>query len=123
MRESLTESTKVYAVIECGGDYEEGWEHIVGVCSTPELADELKAKTEDKLDPSKCPISEDEWNDMWESLYEEDVYDTVSSMKKHFPQYSEEDLSRAMRLYDDPYSENAWVRIEEIDFYTSLSNF
>lgn len=109
---------KYYAVIEGGGYSENSWENIIGVCSTLELADELKSKVQNKLNTSECSISEEEWNNMWESLCEEEVYDIAFSMKEHFPQYSEEDLDRATRLYDDYY-----IRIEEIDFYASLSDF
>lgn len=40
--------TKVYVVSKCGGDYEDSWEHIVGICSSSELADCLRNKIEEE---------------------------------------------------------------------------
>ena len=106
--------SKVYVVVEFGGFYEDAWEHIIGVCSTSELADKLKAQIEEEHDPSNCVISEEDWESISDRLYEaeESGYeyeDTVSGIKGLFPEYSE-DLD--------------WggVVVREIDFYTELSD-
>ena len=41
-------TSKVYVVSKYGGEYEDRWEHIVGVCSSSELADLLKYKIEEQ---------------------------------------------------------------------------
>ena len=117
--------TKVYAVIEFGGfSYEDTWEHIIGVCSTSELADKLKAQIEEEHDPSNCAISEEDWESIFDRLCEaeESGYEyenTVSGVKGLFPEYSEEDIKQAMKLY---YDRLDWggVVVREIDFYTEL---
>ena len=96
--------SKVYVVVEFGGFYEDAWEHTIGVCSTSELADKLKAQIEEEHDPSNCVISEEDWESISDRLYEaeESRYeyeDTVSGIKGLFPEYSEEDIKQAMKLY------------------------
>ena len=54
-----------------------------------------------------------------ESGYEYE--DTVSGIKGLFPEYSEEDIKQAMKLYDD-YLDWGGVVVREIDFYTELSD-
>ncbi len=113
---------KLYVVIEHRGEYEDTIENIIGVCSSLELADELKSKVEDKYNSNKCSISAERWDEMWTILLSEDFdyEDTVEGMKRLFPEESEEELERAVRLYDDYYSQS-WVDIEEINYYTSSS--
>ena len=43
-------TSKVYVVSKCGGEYEDLWEHIIAVCSSSELADQLKYKIENSPD-------------------------------------------------------------------------
>lgn len=43
-------TSKVYVVSKCGGEYEDLWEHIITVCSSSELADQLKYKIENSPD-------------------------------------------------------------------------
>ena len=116
--------SKVYVVVEFGGFYEDAWEHIIGVCSTSELADKLKAQIEEEHDSSNCVISEEDWESISDRLYEaeESGYeyeDTVSGIKGLFPEYSEEDIKQAMKLYDD-YLDWGGVVVREIDLYTEL---
>lgn len=122
----MTMRSKVYAVVEFGGFYEDAWEHIIGVCSTSELADKLKAQIEEEHDSSNCVISEEDWESISDRLYEaeESGYeyeDTVSGIKGLFPEYSEEDIKQAMKLYDD-HLDWGGVVVREIDFYTELSD-
>lgn len=122
----MTMRSKVYVVVEFGGFYEDAWEHIIGVCSTSELADKLKAQIEEEHDPSNCVISEEDWESISDRLYEaeESGYeyeDTVSGIKGLFPEYSEEDIKQAMKLYDD-YLDWGGVVVRETDFYTELSD-
>lgn len=112
-------TSKVYVVKEYGGEWEDSWEHIVGVCSTPELADSLKAKREEL---NKTNIDEDKWNSMWDAIPNE-IYDSqkvISLMLNNFPEYTEKDIKNAMKLYDEQGS--IGVEIEEIDFYNDLSD-
>lgn len=116
----------VYVVVEYGGMYEDKWQHVVGVCSTPEIADSLKAKIESKHDPSNCIICEEEWFDMLDCLSESEesgfeYKDLISGIKALFPEYSEEDIKRAKELYDDDL-DYCGVSIKQIDFYTKLSD-
>lgn len=122
----MTMRSKVYVVVEFGGFYEDAWEHTIGVCSTSELADKLKAQIEEEHDPSNCVISEEDWESISDRLYEaeESGYeyeDTVSGIKGLFPEYSEEDIKQAMKLYDDCLDWEGVV-VREIDFYTELSD-
>lgn len=122
----MTMRSKVYVVVEFGGFYEDAWEHTIGVCSTSELADKLKAQIEEEHDPSNCVISEEDWESISDRLYEaeESGYeyeDTVSGIKGLFPEYSEEDIKQAMKLYND-YLDWEGVIVREIDFYTELSD-
>lgn len=119
-------NSKVYVVVEFGGMYEDAWEHIIGVCSTSELADELKARIEKEHDTSNLVISEEVWEEMNTRLDEAEEegfeYDNVvSGIKKLFPEYSEEDIEQAEKSYEG-YLDWFGVTIEEIDFYTELSD-
>lgn len=113
---------KLYVVIERREDCENISENIIGICHSLELADELKSKIEDRYNPNKCSISAEQWDKMWTTLLSEDFdyEDTVEGMKKLFPEEPEEELERAVRLYDDYYS-LPWVDIEEVNYYTSSS--
>ena len=117
--------TKVYVIIEYGGMYEDAWEHIIGVCSTPELADELKAKVEETHN-KECKITEDEWCSINEEIYrwEEDhsefdsIYDAVHFL---FPEYEDQDIQDAIDKYDS-YDDYSGVRIQEVSYFTNLSD-
>ena len=68
---SLMHSTsKVYVVSKCGGEYEDRWERIVGVCSSSELADLLKHKIEEK-EIDDCDSDEEYEEDLCEVIIEE----------------------------------------------------
>ena len=116
--------TKVYAVIEYGCMYEDVWEHIIGVCSTPELSDKLKTKVEESRNKS-CKITEDEWCSINEAIFhwEEDheEFETIiEGVKFLFPdKYSEKDIQDAINKYDS-YDDYCGVRIQEIPYYTNL---
>lgn len=119
--------SKVYAVIEYGGEWEDSWEHILGVCSTPELADTLKNKIEESHSRN-INISYDEWEEMYERLaeyesntgeYFEDIRDGLLFL---FPDRKVEDIEDAVKRYF--YQEDGYVgvRIEEINFFDNLSD-
>lgn len=118
-------SAKVYIVIEYGGEYEDSWEHIIGVCSTPELADELKTETENSHNKS-CNITEDEWFNINEAVsnWEDDheVFDDlVSGIKFLFPcRYSDKDIQDAIDKYDN-YDDYCGVYIKEANYYTNIN--
>ncbi len=118
-------NSEVYAVIEYGGEYEDKWEHIVGICSTFEVANELKNKVEEIHNPVST-ISMEEWEDMMDRLCEaeEDGFqyeDLASGLKALFPEYSEEELRNAVNKYDY-YRSWCGVKIQEVDFYHELPN-
>lgn len=77
---SLMYSTsKVYVVSKCGGEYEDRWEHIIGVCSSSELADLLKHKIEEQ----RISNSDEEWEeDLYEVRIQEiNLFDNLSDVK------------------------------------------
>ena len=76
---SLMRSTsKVYVVSKCGGEYEDRWEHIVGVCSSPELADLLKHKIEEQH-TSACDSGETRVEDLCGvRIQEVNLFDNLS---------------------------------------------
>ena len=118
-------SSKVYAVIEYGGEYEDSWENIIGICSTSEIADELKAKVESAY--SKTPtISEEEWDnicieiDRWEEEHE--IFDsTIDAIKFLFPdKYSDKDIQEAIDKYDH-YDDFSGILVKEVPYFTDIN--
>lgn len=120
-------NSKVYVVVEYGGQWEDSWEHIVGVCSTSELADKLKAKVEEAHNKS-CKITEEEWCSINEAIFhwEEDheEFETiVDGVKFLFPdQYTDEDIQDAINKYDN-YDDYCGVYIKETPYYTNINEF
>lgn len=119
--------SKVYVVIEYGGEWEDSWEHILGVCSTPELADALKNKIEESHSRN-INISCDEWDEMYEELaeyergtgkYFEDIQDGLLFL---FPDRKAEDIEDAVERYFYQEDDYVGVRIEEINFFDNLSD-
>lgn len=121
MTSILENPSKAYAVIEYGGEWEDKWEHIIGVCSSPELADELKNRTEESHDSTRCAIDEDTWNNMCDALYDYEeehgmVFDSnLEGLLTLFPKYSVEDLELAENVYD--ISDYHGVMVIEVDLY------
>ena len=74
-------TSKVYVVSKCGGEYEDRWERIVGVCSSSELADLLKHKIEEQH-TSDCD-SDEEWEeDLCEiRIQEVNLFDNLSDVE------------------------------------------
>lgn len=119
--------SKVYAVIEYGGEWEDFWEHILGVCSTPELADTLKNKIEESHSRN-INISYDEWEEMYDKLseYEEktgDEFDNIlDGLLFLFPGYEAKDIEEAVEKYFYQKDDYVGVRTEEINFFDNLSD-
>lgn len=117
----LTTTSKAYYVYEFGGEYEDRWEHAIGVCSSLELAKELKAQAEASRQV-ECSISEEEYCDMIDALYEyeeehgEICEEEIEGLLKLFPGHTREELEAAERKYNS-YDDFIGVNIEEIDFY------
>ena len=64
---------KCYVVIEWGGEYEDYWQSVVGVCPTLHLAETFKEKIESQHFKT-IKISQEKFDEMLESLqYEEDL--------------------------------------------------
>lgn len=112
---------KVYVVTEFGGEYEDSWERIIGVCKSIEKAESLKAEIE-KEHNKEIAISEEEWNEMWNKVNDyEDEYDvffdsTEEGMKTLFPKISEKDIEDAIAKYDS-YDDWSGVQIKEVNYY------
>ena len=73
-------TSKVYVVSKCGGEYEDRWERIVGVCSSSELADLLKHKIEEQH--TSDYDSDEEWEeDLCEiRIQEVNLFDNLSDV-------------------------------------------
>lgn len=117
----LKTTSKVYIVSEFGGEYEDKWEHPVGVCSSLELAEELKTKVLASKE-IKTNISAEEYEEMLDYLYEyEDKHGAIcdeeaEGIKKLFPDRNPEDIDAINKAYFS-YDDFGGVDIQEIDFY------
>lgn len=114
---------KVYAVVEFGGEYEDSWEHTIGICSTVELADLLKEYSIQSHKPKVAKISEEEWSKINEEMYNREEVansdeDFETLVPKYYPQYTSQDVSEAICAYDlyDDYFDTV---IREIPFFTN----
>lgn len=107
---------KCYIVTEWGGEYEDYWQSVVGVCSTLHLAETLKEKIENQHTPK---IPKEKFDEMfekfWETFENEDI-DEEEGMHRLFPEFSEEEIENACDCY---LSGSLWggVVIKEINFY------
>ena len=117
----LKTNSKVYVVSKFGGEYEDKWEHLVGVCSSLELAEELKTKILADRE-IKTNISAEEYEEMLDYLdeYEDkhgDICDEeAEGIKKLFPDRNPEDIDAIDKAYFS-YDYFGGVDIQEIDFY------
>lgn len=109
---------KCYIVTEWGGEYEDYWQSVVGVCSTLHLAEILKEKIESQHFKT-IKISQEKYDEMfekfWEVFEDEDI-DELEGMHKLYPEYSIEEIEEAYNRYMD-YSDWGGVEIKEINFY------
>lgn len=118
----LKTTSKVYIVSEYGGEYEDKWEHAIGVCSSLELAEQLKAETLAARE-TKCAISEEELQEMLNYLddYEEEhglICDSEEEgLKKLFPDKDPNDIEIACSKYFS-YDDFAGIDIQEVGFYS-----
>lgn len=117
----LKTTSKVYIVSEFGGEYEDKWEHPVGVCSSLELAEELKTKILASKE-IKTNISAEEYEEMLDYLYEyEDEHGAIcdeeaEGIKKLFPDRNPEDIDAIDKAYFS-YDDFGGVDIQEINYY------
>ena len=70
---------KVYIVIEYGGEWEDSWEHISGVCSSPELAQKLADKIK-QAHSSLESISKDKYGWRGVKIRREDLLENESEL-------------------------------------------
>ena len=117
---------KVYIVIEYGGEWEDSWEHISGVCSSLELAQKLADKIKQAHSGPES-ISKDEYEELCKAVsdyeYNHDVTlgDTMSeAIPKLFSEYSKEDIDKAIIAYDN-YDEWCGVKIRREDLLENES--
>lgn len=117
----MTPTSKVYIVFEYGGEYEDRWEQVIGVCSSYKLAEELKNKYLASKEV-KTNISEEEYGKMLDYLYDyEDEHGTIceseaEGVKKLFPDRNPEDIDAIDKVYFS-YNDFGGVNINEVDFY------
>lgn len=118
----LKTTSKIYIVSEYGGEYEDKWEHAIGVCSSLELAEQLKAEALAARE-IKCNISEEEFNEMLDYLYNyEEEHGSIcdseeEGLQKLFPDKDPEDIEIACDRYFscDDFS---GIYIDEVNFYS-----
>lgn len=114
-------NSKVYVVSEYGGEYEDKWEHTIGVCSSLELAEKIKAEALARRE-IKCSVSDEELEEMLDYLYEyEEEHGPIcdseeEGLQKLFPDKNPKDIEIACDKYFS-YDDFTGVNIEEIDFY------
>ena len=107
---------KYYVVLECSGEYEDYYEHIVGVFPTFSLAESLKNKLEDLLSyKGNIPDIGNLVDEFWEVYSIEDI-DEAEGIHKLHPEYSLEDIELALEYYYNISNEKEIV-IREINFY------
>lgn len=105
---------KVYIVIEYGGEWEDSWEHISGVCSSLELAEKLVEKIKQAHSGPES-ISRDRFDELYNAVcdyelkYDISLGDMPEAMLKLFPEYSKEEIDKAIATYD---SFNDWHGVE-----------
>ena len=114
-------TSKVYVVSEFGGEYEDKWERPVGVCSSLELAEELKTKILADRE-IKTNISVEEYEEMLKYLdkYEDKhgiiCIEEADGIKKLFPDRNPEDIDAIDKVYFS-YNDFGGVNIQEANFY------
>ena len=121
---------KYYVVLECGGEYEDYYEKIIGVCPTLSLAESLKNKVEDSLSyKGNLPIDkmeelihklEELIHEFWNSDLDVNEDDADGIHKLH-PEYSLEDIEFALKYYYNNNDEEIVIR--EINFYENENDF
>lgn len=114
--------TKGYAVIEYGGEWEDKWEHILGVFKDRDEAVKFATEVEEER-KSALTMSREEFDEMCETLFEyEEQNDILSeellevSLHKMFPKYSEEEFKKAADRYALE-EEDTFINVETIDLY------
>lgn len=119
----LKATSKVYVVSEFGGEYEDKWEHPIGVCSTLELAREMQEISRKEHTPNP-PIPFDVYDELLDklSIYEMENNlvlgeDYIEELAKMFPEYSKEDLEITDKLWYAYCEDYIDTRITEIDYY------
>jgi len=111
--------SKVYTVIEYGGEYEDKWEHVVGICSTLEIADALKAAIEAEHEKECTGISIDEIGQViedYDDTYPDDFDIDWNKLQKMAPEHTAKEWKSA---YTQHYDWDDWcgVDTQEIEFY------
>lgn len=109
-----------------GGEREDFWEIPVGVCTTSELAEELKRRIKESHAKS-ANIPEDKWGDMYDAVLKtytkvDGDSDFVDKLHLLFSEYSKEDIDQAYRTYE--LSEDAFsgVSIQKIELFETISD-
>lgn len=108
--------SKIYLVIEFGGDYEDSWEIIRIACKSKESAINVKKLIEEEHTPPEH-IDADSWDKMMDSIWEEidDDRDLLDFLLSKFScKYSAEEISKAYSYYETNYDWTG-VYIKEIN--------
>ena len=121
---TLKES-KVYLVTKYGGEFEDKWSVPVGVCSTPELAKQLKAEII-KSEEHKYNISDEEFAEMLQTLEDyEDEHNMIfksdeEGLQKLFPDKDPNDIEIACTKFFS-YDDFVGVHITELTYYSTCN--
>lgn len=115
-----------FLVTTYGGEWEDFWEVPVGVCSTLEVAEELKRKIEESHTKS-ANIQEDKWIDMYDTTLKTYVKvdgdsDFVDKIHSLFPEYSREDIDQAYETYELSTDDFSGVSIQAIELFETISD-
>lgn len=117
---------KKFVVSSYGGEWEDKWERVVGICPTLEVAKELEQKIIKIHTPKEALITREQWDEMYNDLYEKcpesNFKSFIEDMCRLFPEYSKEDIELAQEIYDSDYDDFSGVLIEEIEFFETISD-
>lgn len=98
--------SKVYVVVEYGGEWEDSWESINVVCKSIESAENVKHLIELEHLPPKL-IDANTWDDMVDSVWDETDVDDVDLLdfllSKFSDKYPEEEITKAYSYYQSNY--------------------
>lgn len=105
----------LYLVSNIIGEFPES----VAIFSDLELAKDCVSRLEEYYD--NCSISREDFEDMYDNVCELEDDNILNELIKSYPQYTEEEICRAMDIYDSSRTYNGSY-IEEIPYYEN-SNF
>ncbi len=112
----------VYIVLKVS-TFDESIEEIVGVCSTPELADHMASElekeynSEDVLDFDIISQASDEVRDIWDDPLKESEY-MFDYLKGLYPECPEDKIERSVNRYYFGFADVEFI-VKEVPFYNN----